>query len=193
MSLSPRLVVLLSISAITFVLFLFVAIIQPSANDEQEQIEHGKKSQDNGDSGTTKKRLTQKPVPKLSSPNQQQQSDGDNNNNPVTEFFNSALKSHPLSNCPTNPEKIYGENDLVQHNTAEDLWIVVYGYVLNVTSFVHHHPGGVTMIMKGATTATTNGDIKVTDVAELFTVYHQPGTVSLFDTFCIGRFKSASA
>jgi cytochrome b involved in lipid metabolism len=37
---------------------------------------------------------------------------------------------------------------VARHNTEKDCWIIVNDQVLDVTAFMHEHPGGKRMIMK---------------------------------------------
>ena len=179
-----KLVAILSIAAISFILLIIVLFAEvkdtsSSSNSDRSSIDNIKDPNKISSPSSSRRRL--KPVPPLVSEEQ-------NNNkkeSPVDEFFQSHLEQHPLENCPAG--KFYSANDIARHNTEDDLWIVLYGHVLNVTSFVHHHPGGVSMIMKGAASATTG--VVVSDVADLFAQYHQPGTISLFNTFCIGKVR----
>jgi cytochrome b involved in lipid metabolism len=171
---SPRLVALLFLASVSFVILLMILFMPTKSSDENIIISS---SQQRSEDKNTRRRLD--PVPPISS------QDNNNNNNvvaddPVEQFFSSGLKDHPLDQCPQN---FFTKQDLAQHNTENDLWILIHGYVLNVTNFVHHHPGGVQMIMKGG------GGEK--DAADLFVSYHQPGTISLFNSFCIGRIKKS--
>ena len=68
--------------------------------------------------------------------------------------------------------------DIAKHNTKLDLWLVIRGYVLNVTIFVPHHPGGDYILTGGA-----KGD-----VTALFGQFHQPMVVGpMFERYCIGH------
>merc|ERR1712216_177117 len=42
----------------------------------------------------------------------------------------------------------FTRQEVRQHSTKNDLWGIVDGYVLDLTDFVKHHPGGVDNIMK---------------------------------------------
>lgn len=92
---------------------------------------------------------------------------------PVAMFF---APSPPIA-CP---DAQFLLKDIKAHNTAEDLWIVIRGAVLNVTRFVPNHPGGAA-ILEGA---------KQDDAATLFAQFHSPSTTSLLSGFCIGRVRS---
>ncbi len=37
--------------------------------------------------------------------------------------------------------KIVSEEELMLHNKKHDIWIVINGYVYDVTNFLEHHPG----------------------------------------------------
>ncbi len=162
---STRLVALLALASISFIILLIILFSTTKSTDDQ---------QENND--PIRRRL--KPVPPISTDNKDVVAD-----DPVAQFFSTGLKNHPLDQCPQNT--FFTKHDLAMHATESDLWILIHGYVLNVTSFVHHHPGGVQMIMKGNNIV----DGEINDAANLFVSYHQPGTISLFNSFCIGRFK----
>lgn len=77
--------------------------------------------------------------------------------------------------CP-QPQR-YTQEEVARHKTKDDLWIVVDGNVLNVSAFVPHHPGG-DVILDGV-----GGE----DMATVFAYFHDPSTVRLLASFCIGR------
>lgn len=60
------------------------------------------------------------------------------------------------------PRGRVSQQDLRQHCTREDLWIVVNGRVYDVTEYADFHPGGVQALMEAA------GQ----DATELFMEYH---------------------
>merc|ERR1719421_814656 len=41
-------------------------------------------------------------------------------------------------------------DEVAQHNTAEDCWVVLNGQAYNLTSFMDEHPGGAAIIAKYA-------------------------------------------
>ena len=61
---------------------------------------------------------------------------------------------------------------------VDQLLAVVHGYVLNVTDFIHIHPGGPAL----------NVALDGVDGAEHFIQFHQMGTVGTFSNFCVGTF-----
>ncbi|KPA76288.1 hypothetical protein ABB37_08017 [Leptomonas pyrrhocoris] len=77
--------------------------------------------------------------------------------------------------CP-QPQR-YTRDEVAQHRTADDLWIVIDGNVLDVSLFIHQHPGGL-VLLDGA-----GGQ----DMATVFARFHHPSSVRLFANFCIGR------
>lgn len=87
------------------------------------------------------------------------------------EFF---AKAHDFR-CPQ--DRVIGKSEIQRHDTADDLWIVIDGNVLDMSNFVSRHPGGLTLL-EGA-----GGD----DMATVFAKLHHPSTVELFQNFCIGR------
>jgi hypothetical protein len=92
---------------------------------------------------------------------------------PVAMFF---APSPPIA-CP---DAQFLLKEVKAHHTADDLWIVIRGAVLNVTRFVPNHPGGAA-ILEGT---------KVNDAATLFAQFHSPSTTSILSGFCIGRVRS---
>ncbi|GET87691.1 hypothetical protein, conserved [Leishmania tarentolae] len=77
--------------------------------------------------------------------------------------------------CPQSQR--YTQEEVAQHKTKDDLWIVVDGNVLNVSAFVPYHPGG-DVILDG---------VGGKDMAAAFAYFHSPSTVRRLKSFCIGR------
>ncbi|KAG5508265.1 hypothetical protein JKF63_05521 [Porcisia hertigi] len=96
-----------------------------------------------------------------------------NSNKGVEEFYRVAGRLR----CP-QPQR-YTKEEVAQHHTEDDLWIVVDGNVLDVSSFVQQHPGG-DMLLDGA-----GGQ----DMATVFSHFHDPSSVRLLESFCIGRVR----
>ncbi len=68
--------------------------------------------------------------------------------------------------------------EVAQHNTADDLWIVVYGKVYDVTEWQHEHPGGDEILQANAGK----------DVSTLFkNVGHSPDANAIRTYFIIGK------
>jgi len=57
--------------------------------------------------------------------------------------------------------------EVSKHTTEEDCWCVVNGEVLNVSSFLNDHPGGVNAIMAYAGK----------DASETFAMFHPKDTI----------------
>lgn len=49
--------------------------------------------------------------------------------------------------------KEYTLDEVAKHNKEDDLWVVWHGKVLDLTPFVHDHPGGFDVLMESAGTA----------------------------------------
>lgn len=76
------------------------------------------------------------------------------------------------------PDRRITLDELRQHTKDKDLWILINGFVLDVTTYLPEHPGGRTL------TRAAGG----VDGAELFTQFHESGTVKrYFARYCIGR------
>lgn len=46
--------------------------------------------------------------------------------------------------------KTYSLADVSQHCTPEDCWVIIHGFVYNVSKYLDKHPGGPNLVMKNA-------------------------------------------
>eukprot|EP01138_Halocafeteria_seosinensis_P014443 gb/GECG01014745.1/.p1 GENE.gb/GECG01014745.1/~~gb/GECG01014745.1/.p1 ORF type:complete len:454 (+),score=30.92 gb/GECG01014745.1/:1-1362(+) len=77
----------------------------------------------------------------------------------------------------------YTMEEVQKHNTANDLWIVVNGKVLDLTNYLKHHPGGETV-------AISQGGLEATDAVRAM---HPPEVVEKkMPQFCIGTVSERS-
>jgi len=69
--------------------------------------------------------------------------------------------------------------ELAKHNSADDLWVAIDGFVCDLTDWQEKHPGGAGFLRVHA------GQ----DVSLQFSLLHQPGTIrrQLFQRFVIGK------
>lgn len=44
----------------------------------------------------------------------------------------------------------YTREQVAQHNTARDAWIIIRGGVYNITDYLSKHPGGVSIVLNKA-------------------------------------------
>lgn len=63
--------------------------------------------------------------------------------------------------------KRYTYSDVAYHNQPDDCWIVVNGFVVDVTKFINKHPGGSPFILKYAGR----------DASEGFKLFHNTWTL----------------
>lgn len=91
----------------------------------------------------------------------------------VADFFEKAGNFH----C--NSDRQFTVEEVARHASEDDLWIVIDGNVLDVSSFVSQHPGG-SVLLDGA-----GGE----DMATVFARFHHPSSVPLLEIFCIGRIR----
>ncbi|EFC50638.1 predicted protein [Naegleria gruberi] len=61
-----------------------------------------------------------------------------------------------------NKTKQITNSEIVKHNTRSDAWVILRGYVYDITDFLLHHPGGVDIL----------DEILGKDCTKLFDEYH---------------------
>ena len=74
-------------------------------------------------------------------------------------------------------QRTFSRQEIAKHNTPEDAWVTVNGYVLNVTAFLQNHPGGPEVIHQ-----YLGGDVKEA-MAE---TDHSPYAYTLMKQYAIG-------
>jgi cytochrome b involved in lipid metabolism len=57
-------------------------------------------------------------------------------------------------------ERLFSPGEVSEHNTQEDLWIIVNGQVLDITTYQHQHPGGEKVFKKVAGADATKQFLK---------------------------------
>lgn len=78
------------------------------------------------------------------------------------------------------PSKEYTAEEVAQHNTGDDCWVIVKNVVLDLTSFLDDHPGGRESIVKFA------GQ----DATESFAMLHEDNVIARYAPKCVlGRLK----
>ena len=80
--------------------------------------------------------------------------------------------------------KTFTYNDVQQHRSADSCWVVLYGNVYDVTSFLPDHPGGSKIILQ----------LAGTDATEEYDPIHPPGTLedSLPEEAKLGSFDTST-
>jgi cytochrome b involved in lipid metabolism len=70
--------------------------------------------------------------------------------------------------------------EVAEHNTPEDLWIIVYGKVYDVTEWKHSHPGGDFVLQ----------EFGGKDASEVFrSVQHSPDALALRPNFMVAKLE----
>eukprot|EP00461_Guttulinopsis_vulgaris_P000106 UN00106 len=84
----------------------------------------------------------------------------------------------------TGGNKVYTLEEVAKHNKPNDIWMVVNGDVLNVTSFMDEHPGGREALLLFAGK----------DASAEFNMLHKPDVVAKFAPECIiGKLAGGAA
>lgn len=60
---------------------------------------------------------------------------------------NDEKKESTTTNPSPNRERLISMEEVSKHNTENDCWVVINGYVLNMTNFLNDHPGGKNAIL----------------------------------------------
>ena len=90
----------------------------------------------------------------------QQQQQNNNNNNSMLGQLKSAFGF--LSSGPSAKPKSFTPEEIAQHNTKDDSWMVIHNIVYDVTKFIPFHPGGLSIMHQ----------YSGKDVSELYDVFH---------------------
>lgn len=73
---------------------------------------------------------------------------------------------------------VYSYQQIAEHNSSEDIWIVIDGKVYDVTKFMDEHPGGDEIIL----------DLAGQDASEPFRdIGHSEEALKILNTLCVGR------
>lgn len=80
--------------------------------------------------------------------------------------------------------KTFTYNEVQQHRSAESCWVILYGNVYDVTSFLPSHPGGSKIILQ----------LAGTDATEEYDPIHPPGTLedSLPESAKLGKIDEST-
>jgi len=80
--------------------------------------------------------------------------------------------------------RTYTYEEVQQHRSADSCWVVLYGNVYDVTSFLPSHPGGSKIILQ----------LAGTDATEEYDPIHPPGTLeeSLLPSAKLGAFDEST-
>lgn len=80
---------------------------------------------------------------------------------------------------PSNGElslKRYSVEAVSKHNTPNDCWLIIWGKVYDVTSWVPRHPGGMMILLKAGNDST-----------QIFESYHPLYVRKMLGRYCIGE------
>jgi cytochrome b involved in lipid metabolism len=77
--------------------------------------------------------------------------------------------------------RFFSLGEVSEHNSPEDLWIIVDGQVLDITTYQHEHPGGKKVFKK----------VAGVDATKQFLKNHKLSTIDRFrDEIFIGMLKN---
>ena len=74
---------------------------------------------------------------------------------------------------------LYTIDEVKQHNTKDDLWVIINENVYNLTSFIEHHPGGIEPLLY-------NGGTNITDI---FFSIHEQNVYEHAEKLIVGKLK----
>lgn len=78
---------------------------------------------------------------------------------------------------------VYSKQEVAQHNTQDDCWMIINGHVYDITTYFPHHPGGTRSLLKFAGKDGTEN-----------VQFHSGKMMHLLDTyFYIGRLEGTPA
>ncbi|CAR26443.1 ZYRO0B09812p [Zygosaccharomyces rouxii] len=101
----------------------------------------------------------------------------------VSPLYFSHSQSHIQSSFVVEMSKVYTFEQVAEHNTPEDAWLIVDGKVYDVTKFVEDHPGGDEIIL----------DLAGQDGTEAFNdIGHSEDAVNMLKDFIVGSLDPAS-
>lgn len=82
---------------------------------------------------------------------------------------------------PSKVMKDYTKEEVAQHKSPEDCWIILDGKVYDVTSYVEEHPGGDSILWNAGGDSTTG----------FHGPQHPVRVFDIVDDFCIGKLVSS--
>lgn len=85
------------------------------------------------------------------------------------------------SNLSEEELPLYSEHEVARHNTKDDLWIIVDGYVYDVTKYVDRHPGGEEALLRKPGKDNSEG---------FHGPQHPDSVQSTIKRFIVGRIKT---
>lgn len=86
---------------------------------------------------------------------------------PATASASEEKNTSSAASSSSSSAKIFTLEDVAKHNKKDDVWVVVNGQVLDVTSFLPDHPGGEKAILLYAGR----------DATEEFNMLHDPKVI----------------
>ncbi|PXF43325.1 Cytochrome B5-like protein [Gracilariopsis chorda] len=66
----------------------------------------------------------------------------------------SAILATPHRAASLGSDRVYSEQEVAQHNTAEDLWLIIKGKVYDLSPYIALHPGGEAMLRNAGRDST---------------------------------------
>ena len=77
--------------------------------------------------------------------------------------------------------------EVAEHVTADNCWIILFGKVLDVTSFLSQHPGGAQQILKyagkvGRSVSSGSEQMCVKDATEIWETLHDKSFIAKYLT-----------
>ena len=84
-----------------------------------------------------------------------------------------------MTSEPSTSHNVVSWQELDQHGTGDDLWIVIEGKAYDVSEWARHHPGGQLVLMHQAGR----------DATQAFHASHSAWVRTMLPAFCKGRME----
>jgi len=83
-----------------------------------------------------------------------------------------------------NPRSKYTREQVSEHTTAEDCWVICHNFVYDVSTYLNEHPGGIPLIMKSAGKDCTS---------DFEAMFHSPKARNILQKYLVGELDQTNS